>query len=45
MNVSVCMANDRLNHLFSSVIDNNYPIRSIGRPILSAEVKLRTTKK
>jgi hypothetical protein len=31
------MANDILNNLFPSVINTNYPIRSIGRPALSNE--------
>ena len=35
------MANDILNNIFPSVINTNYPIRSVGRPRLSDEERLR----
>ena len=38
LNASV-MVNDILNNVFPSVINTNFPIRPIGRPKLSDEVK------
>ncbi len=35
------MTNDRLNTIFPSFINTNYPINPVGRSRLSAEEKLR----